>query len=91
MKPNDYQDGNNVRPYFVTRIEIPFTVNVDDRCQRGSTVQVDFGTTGANTDIESSLERFGISTSDVSLNLGLQHNGKLPENNRFSVSDFASC
>ncbi|KAF9620211.1 hypothetical protein IFM89_010946 [Coptis chinensis] len=63
----------------------------DDRRQRGSTVQVDFGTTGADTDIESSLERFGISTGDVSLTLGLQHNGNLPENNRFSVSNFGSC
>lgn len=53
---------------------------------------MDYGTTGAEAeDIDSKLLRFGTTTGDVSLTLGLQHTGNLPENNQFSVGDFGSC
>ncbi|XP_047310065.1 BEL1-like homeodomain protein 2 [Impatiens glandulifera] len=39
----------------------------------------------------STLIRFGASSGDVSLTLGLRHVGNLPEKNPFSVTDFGAC
>ncbi|PIN21516.1 Transcription factor MEIS1 [Handroanthus impetiginosus] len=44
-----------------------------------------------NADIESTLIRFGTSSGDVSLTLGLRHAGNLPEKSQFSVRDFGGC
>ncbi|CAA3008513.1 BEL1-like homeodomain 4 [Olea europaea subsp. europaea] len=40
---------------------------------------------------ESTLIRFGTSTGDVSLTLGLRHAGNLPEKSPFLVRDFGGC
>ncbi|OMO84209.1 hypothetical protein COLO4_22159 [Corchorus olitorius] len=65
---------------------------VDDTCRRGSIVAADYGTTPGNTDIGSTLIRFGTTAGDVSLTLGLRHAGNMPEKtSSFSVRDFGGC
>ncbi|XWS29337.1 hypothetical protein CRYUN_Cryun24cG0020400 [Craigia yunnanensis] len=65
---------------------------VDDTCRRGSIVAADYGTTPGNTDIGSTLIRFGTTAGDVSLTLGLRHVGNMPEkSSSFSVRDFGGC
>ncbi|GKU99114.1 hypothetical protein SLEP1_g12008 [Rubroshorea leprosula] len=67
----------------------------DDICRRGSmaAAPADYGTTTANSDLGSTLIRFGTTAGDVSLTLGLRHTGNMPENNSnsFSVRDFGGC
>lgn len=64
----------------------------EDTCRRGSVVAADFGTITANADIGSTLFRFGTTTGDVSLTLGLRHAGNMPEkSSSFSVRDFGGC
>ena len=66
--------------------------DADDTCHRGSIVEADYGTTPGNTDIGSTLIRFGTTAGDVSLTLGLRHAGNMPEkSSRFSVRDFGGC
>lgn len=60
----------------------------DDTCRRGSYVTAEYGTTSAASDIGSTLIRFGTTSGDVSLTLGLRHAGNLPEKNPFSLRDF---
>ncbi|PIA55595.1 hypothetical protein AQUCO_00700122v1 [Aquilegia coerulea] len=80
---------NDLSPTMLRRFH---QVAVDDTRRRGSMVVADYGTTTgadhADPD-DSKLIRFGTTTGDVSLTLGLQHSGNLPENNQFSV-DFES-
>ncbi|XVE82694.1 hypothetical protein DITRI_Ditri16bG0026400 [Diplodiscus trichospermus] len=65
---------------------------VDETCRRGSIVAADYGTTPGNTDIGSTLIRFGSTAGDVSLTLGLRHAGNMPEeSSSFSVRDFGGC
>lgn len=65
---------------------------VEDTCRRGSIVTADYGTTTGNTDIGSTLIRFGTTAGDVSLTLGLRHAGNMPEkSSSFSVRDFGGC
>lgn len=60
-----------------------------DTCRRGSIVPADYGTTSSSPDMEgSTLIRFGTTTGDVSLTLGLRHAGNMPEKSSFSVRDF---
>ncbi|KAJ0041415.1 hypothetical protein Pint_28188 [Pistacia integerrima] len=62
----------------------PVTHIVDDTCRRGNVVPADYGTTSANpADIGSTLIRFGTTSGDVSLTLGLRHAGNMPENTFF--------
>ncbi|TYJ47322.1 hypothetical protein E1A91_A02G181400v1 [Gossypium mustelinum] len=63
----------------------------DDTCHRGSNNIV--GTiTADNTDIGSTLIRFGTTGGDVSLTLGLRHAGNMPDKaSSFSVTDFGGC
>ncbi|KAL8471962.1 hypothetical protein ACS0TY_029268 [Phlomoides rotata] len=46
---------------------------------------------GSNADVGPTLIRFGTSSGDVSLTLGLRHAGNLPEKSQFSVRDFGGC
>ncbi|XP_010254984.1 PREDICTED: BEL1-like homeodomain protein 4 [Nelumbo nucifera] len=72
--------------------DIHHRVAVDDtRRHHGSVVATDYGTTTANSNLGATLVRFGTTTGDVSLTLGLQHAGNLPEKSRFSVRDFGGC
>ncbi|XWS33710.1 hypothetical protein CRYUN_Cryun22dG0106700 [Craigia yunnanensis] len=65
---------------------------IDDTCRRGSIDTADYGTTTGNTDIGSTLIRFGTTAGDVSLTLGLRHAGNMPEkSSSFSVRDFGGC
>ncbi|XWS45356.1 hypothetical protein CRYUN_Cryun15aG0129800 [Craigia yunnanensis] len=65
---------------------------VDDTSRRGSIVAADYGTSPGNTDIGSTLIRFGTTAGDVSLTLGLRHAGNMPEkSSSFSVRDFGGC
>lgn len=67
---------------------------MDDTCRRGSIVNAadNYGTTHGNTDIGSTLIRFGTTAGDVSLTLGLRHAGNIPEKtSSFSVRDFGGC
>ncbi|XVF17803.1 hypothetical protein REPUB_Repub10bG0155600 [Reevesia pubescens] len=65
---------------------------VDDSCRRGSIVAADYGTTPGNTDIGSTLIRFGTTAGDVSLTLGLRHAGNMPDkSSSFSFRDFGGC
>ncbi|XVF59553.1 hypothetical protein PTKIN_Ptkin07bG0285300 [Pterospermum kingtungense] len=79
------------------RIAAAAGVVVDDTCRRGSSIlnAVDYGTTThtGNTDIGSTLIRFGTTSGDVSLTLGLRHAGNIPEktSSAFSVRDFGGC
>ncbi|KAG4114797.1 hypothetical protein ERO13_D12G067400v2 [Gossypium hirsutum] len=76
-----------------TEVAPPFSYGVDGTttCRRGSIVSADYGTTtrpGIDSDIGSTLIRFGTTTGDVSLTLGLRHAGNMPENtSSFSVRD----
>ncbi|KAB2051645.1 hypothetical protein ES319_A12G068500v1 [Gossypium barbadense] len=76
-----------------TEVAPPFSYGVDGTttCCRGSNVSADYGTTtrpGNDSDIGSTLIRFGTTTGDVSLTLGLRHAGNMPENtSSFSVRD----
>ncbi|XVF61948.1 hypothetical protein PTKIN_Ptkin08bG0176100 [Pterospermum kingtungense] len=67
--------------------------SIDDTCLRGSIVAADYGTNPGNTDhIGSTLIRFGTTSGDVSLTLGLRHAGNIPEKtSSFSVTDFGGC
>ncbi|XP_028760438.1 BEL1-like homeodomain protein 4 [Neltuma alba] len=65
------------------------SVPADDTCRHGSLVAADYGTASANSDIGSTLIRFGTTAGDVSLTLGLRHAGNIPEKAPpFSVRDF---
>ncbi|KAG4401758.1 hypothetical protein GLYMA_02G060002v4 [Glycine max] len=68
--------------------ELPRTMVADESCRHGSLVATDFGTASAASDIGSTLIRFGTTTGDVSLTLGLRHAGNMPEKTPFSVRDF---
>ncbi|XP_039012423.1 BEL1-like homeodomain protein 2 [Hibiscus syriacus] len=66
----------------------------DDTCHRGSSIvaAADYGTIAGNTDIGSTLIRFGTTASDVSLTLGLRHAGNMPDKaSSFSVTEFGGC
>ncbi|KAG9158750.1 hypothetical protein Leryth_013647 [Lithospermum erythrorhizon] len=65
-----------------------FPVDYDPR---GSILGTDFGVATTSDDIGSTLIKFGTSSRNVSLTLGLRHPGDLPENSSFSVRDFGSC
>ncbi|XP_021273624.1 BEL1-like homeodomain protein 2 [Herrania umbratica] len=94
---------NNTATEVAPPISQPFTTNhdsdmhhriagVEDTCRRGSIVTADYGTTSGNTDIGSTLIRFGTTAGDVSLTLGLRHAGNMPEkSSSFSVRDFGGC
>ncbi|EOX91228.1 BEL1-like homeodomain protein 2 isoform 2 [Theobroma cacao] len=94
---------NNNATEVTPPISQPFTTNhdpdmhhriagVEDTCRRGSIVTADYGTTTGNTDIGSTLIRFGTTAGDVSLTLGLRHAGNMPEkSSSFSVRDFGGC
>ncbi|KAK4262221.1 hypothetical protein QN277_027803 [Acacia crassicarpa] len=61
----------------------------DDTCRHGSVVAEDCGTASATANnIGSTLIRFGTTTGDVSLTLGLRHAGNIPDTSPFSVRDF---
>ncbi|XP_054809172.1 BEL1-like homeodomain protein 4 [Prosopis cineraria] len=61
----------------------------DDTCRHGSLIAADYGTASGNSDIASTLIRFGTTAGDVSLTLGLRHAGNIPEKAPpFSVRDF---
>lgn len=60
----------------------------DDTCRHGSFVTAEYGTTSAASDIGSTLIRFGTTSGDVSLTLGLRHAGNMPEKTPFSLRDF---
>ncbi|KAI9113487.1 hypothetical protein K1719_015414 [Acacia pycnantha] len=62
----------------------------DDTCRHGSFVAADYGTASGNSDIGSTLIRFGTTAGDVSLTLGLRHAGNVPEKapSPFSLRDF---
>ncbi|KAK8716715.1 hypothetical protein V6N13_044019 [Hibiscus sabdariffa] len=66
---------------------------VDGTYHRGSSiVAADYGTITGNTDIGSTLIRFGTTAGDVSLTLGLRHAGNMPDKaSSFSVTDFGGC
>ncbi|GMI68117.1 BEL1-like homeodomain 2, SAWTOOTH 1 [Hibiscus trionum] len=66
---------------------------VGDTCHRGSSiVAADYGTITGNTDIGSTLIRFGTRAGDISLTLGLRHAGNMPDKaSSFSVTDFGGC
>ncbi|GMI86426.1 BEL1-like homeodomain 2, SAWTOOTH 1 [Hibiscus trionum] len=67
---------------------------VDDTCDRGSSIVAeDYGTISTgNTDIGSTVIRFGTTAGDVSLTLGLRHAGNMPDKaSSFSVTDFGGC
>lgn len=57
----------------------------DDTCRL---VTEDYETASANADIGSTLIRFGTTSGDVSLTLGLRHAGNMPEKTTFSVREF---
>ncbi|GAV68271.1 Homeobox_KN domain-containing protein/POX domain-containing protein [Cephalotus follicularis] len=93
-----------ITPTTTTAVEVvPPTISqpfpaVDDTCLRASLAASapDFGTTtpSAHTDhnIGSTLIRFGTTSGDVSLTLGLRHAGNMPEKTpSFSVRDFGGC
>ncbi|KAJ8764435.1 hypothetical protein K2173_006175 [Erythroxylum novogranatense] len=71
----------------------------DETCRRGSMVAADhhYGTTSGNAnaaaDIGSTLVRFGTTPAgDVSLTLGLRHDGNIPEKSSgFSLRNFGGC
>ncbi|OVA04570.1 POX domain [Macleaya cordata] len=65
-------------------------LGMDDTC-RGGIAAADYGTTGTNANIRSTLLRFGTTMGDVSLTLGLRHAGNIPENSRYTVRDFGGC
>ncbi|KAG9151493.1 hypothetical protein Leryth_015097 [Lithospermum erythrorhizon] len=50
----------------------------------------DFSNSG-DGDIGSTLIKFGASSGDVSLTLGLRQSGNMPDKNSFSVRDFGNC
>ncbi|XP_022741502.1 BEL1-like homeodomain protein 2 [Durio zibethinus] len=92
---------NTTAPEVAPPISQPFTTTnghsdihhriagVDDSCHRGSIVAADYETTPGNTDIGSTLIRFGTTAGDVSLTLGLRHAGNMPEkSSSFTVRDF---
>ncbi|KVH92557.1 hypothetical protein Ccrd_005381 [Cynara cardunculus var. scolymus] len=56
-----------------------------DTCRRGSMLGAEYRTTTGNdaADIGSTLIRFGTTSGDVSLTLGLRHAGNLPEKTSF--------
>lgn len=61
----------------------------DDTCR--NMVTTDYGTTSAATpDMASTLIRFGTTSGDVSLTLGLRHAGNIPDTSPFSVRDFGA-
>ncbi|KAK4260029.1 hypothetical protein QN277_003203 [Acacia crassicarpa] len=62
----------------------------DDTCRNGSLIAADYGTASGNSDIGSTLIRFGTTAGDVSLTLGLRHAGNVPEKAPppFSLRDF---
>ncbi|KAE8707716.1 BEL1-like homeodomain protein 6 [Hibiscus syriacus] len=67
---------------------------VDDTFHRGSSIvaAADYGTITGNTDIGSTLLRFGTTAGDVSLTLGLRHAENMPDKaSSFSVTDFGGC
>ncbi|KAK9064849.1 hypothetical protein SSX86_016231 [Deinandra increscens subsp. villosa] len=63
---------------------IPPTFDADI-CRRGSMESDDAA------DVGSTMIRFGTTSGDVSLTLGLRHAGNLPEKSSFSVRDFGGC
>ncbi|KAK4346553.1 hypothetical protein RND71_032892 [Anisodus tanguticus] len=68
-----------------------FPTNIHDpdpsaaACRRGNFFSGDdnYGTTPNTDNMESTMIRFGTTTGDVSLTLGLRHAGNLPENTHF--------
>ncbi|KAK7250842.1 hypothetical protein RIF29_33565 [Crotalaria pallida] len=59
----------------------------DDTCHHNSMVTAEYGTASAGSDIGSTLIRFGTTTGDVSLTLGLRHTGNVPDKSPF-IRDF---
>ncbi|KAL2333660.1 hypothetical protein Fmac_014873 [Flemingia macrophylla] len=63
----------------------------EEPCRHGGLVaNHEFGTAASASDIGSTLIRFGTTSGDVSLTLGLRHAGNLPEKTPFSVRDFGA-
>lgn len=66
----------------------------DDTCRHGRFVTAEYGTANSAaaataSDIGSTLIRFGTTSGDVSLTLGLRHAGNMPEKTTpFSLRDF---
>ncbi|XP_019434775.1 PREDICTED: BEL1-like homeodomain protein 4 isoform X3 [Lupinus angustifolius] len=64
------------------------SVPTDDTCPHNSLVTAEYGTANSGgSDIRSTLIRFGTTTGDVSLTLGLRHAGNMPEKSPF-IRDF---
>ncbi|KAE9597626.1 putative transcription factor Homeodomain-TALE-BEL family [Lupinus albus] len=64
------------------------SVPTDDTCQHNSLVTAEYGTANSGgSEIRSTLIRFGTTTGDVSLTLGLRHAGNMPERSPF-IRDF---
>lgn len=84
-------------PSFIAINRQPFSDNQSKPPQTAasSTVAHSFAAMhdeqGSNADVGPTLIRFGTSSGDVSLTLGLRHAGNLPEKSQFSVRDFGGC
>lgn len=84
--------ASEVTPPVSQPFDSDLSMPADDTCRHGSFVAPDYGTTAsaaaATANIGSTLIRFGTTSGDVSLTLGLRHAGNIPDTTPFSVRDF---
>ncbi|KAE8695183.1 BEL1-like homeodomain protein 4 [Hibiscus syriacus] len=92
LSENQPKRSNPTSSEVVQLISQPFTTaTAEGTYHRGGVVAADYGTTaGGDDDIGSSLIRSGTTAGDVSLTLGLRHDGNMPDNtsSSFSLGDF---
>ncbi|CAJ2646299.1 unnamed protein product [Trifolium pratense] len=82
---------SEVVPPFDSDMPPQRSMAIDDVNRYGSLVAEDYETGSISADIGSStLIRFGPTTGDVSLTLGLRHVGNVPDETNFSIRDFGS-
>ncbi|GAU17436.1 hypothetical protein TSUD_233130 [Trifolium subterraneum] len=82
---------SEVVPPFDSDMPPQRSMAMDDVSRYGSLVAEDYETGSISADIGSStLIRFGPTSGDVSLTLGLRHVGNVPDETNFSIRDFGS-